>query len=86
VHFVTPELWEVRKPTKFSIHEHYIRNIVNWHKLFDNYVPVPEDSINVVPEALSNALSVTQLGEQNPAPYRLSPGVSYQIILTSPCP
>jgi len=41
----------------------YIRNGVNWYKLFDDYV----DSITVVSEALSNILSVTQLDEQNPA-------------------
>ena len=41
----------------------YTRNGVNWYKLFDDYV----DSINVVPEALSNVLSVMQLDEQNPA-------------------
>ena len=41
----------------------YIRNGVNWYKLFDDYV----DSITAVPEALSNVLSVTQLDEQNPA-------------------
>ena len=39
----------------------YIRNGVNWYKLFDDYV----DSITVVSEALSNVLSVTQLDEQN---------------------
>jgi len=40
----------------------YIRNGVNWYKLFDDYV----ESITVVSEALSNVLSVTQLDEQNP--------------------
>ena len=43
--------------------EMYTWNGVNWYKLFDDYV----DSINVVPEALSNVLSVMQLDEQNPA-------------------
>ena len=39
----------------------YIRNGVNWYKLFDDYV----DSITTVSEALSNVLSVTQLDEKN---------------------
>ena len=34
---------------------------MNWYKIFDDYV----DSITVVPEALSNVLSVNQLDEQN---------------------
>ena len=43
--------------------EMYIRNGVNWYKLFDDYV----DSITTVSEALSNVLSVTQLDEKNQA-------------------